>query len=153
MSPLESNYVVNFSFATQNDIPFKFGDHAPEETAWRRSSEFPFSLLNAIMLMKPAHVMGIGFDRSRIYRNSADQLVYKDTEKRIHLENIVFPKTDRNITSGLINYISEYINTNIDFSYEQYISDIQSLTNKIGFKLFEMIVKALNQLSFSTANF
>ena len=58
--------------ATQN---FKFGDHAPIENAWRKSSEYPFAVLTAMLLNKPAKTMGLGFDVSRINKNLANQWV------------------------------------------------------------------------------
>ena len=135
VSPLESGYAKNFAYARQTTVEFKFGDHAPEETAWRRSSDYPFALLVAMIILRPAHTMGVGFDRARIIRDKVGNLVYNNTNKRIQLDNLVFPQIGSNITSGLVNYISNYINTNTNFTYAEYISDIQNIKNKIGFKL------------------
>ena len=135
LSPLESGYVQNFSYAVQRNIPFKFGDHAPEETAWRRSSDYPFALLVAMILLRPAHTIGIGYDRSRISRDKAGNYVYTDTDKRITTKDIVFPKINGNISGGLINFVSEYVSLNNEFTYSKYISDITNIKNKLGFKL------------------
>ena len=135
LSPLESGFAQNFSYSIQRNIPFKFGDHAPEETAWRRSSDYPFALLVAMVLLRPAHTIGIGYDRSRVVRNIAGNFVYKDTDKRITTKDIVFPKINGNITGGLVNYISEYISLNNEFTYSKYISNITNIRNKLGFKL------------------
>jgi hypothetical protein len=135
LSPLESGYVNNFSFARQNNLEYVFGDHAPVETAWRRSSDYPFALLLAMLLLRPAHTMGIGLDRSRINRDKVGNLVYSNTNKRIKLDNILFPQLDKSITSGFLNYISNYINTDTEFTYSQYVSDIKNIKNKLGFKL------------------
>ena len=86
LSPLDSGYVNEFSFVTQKGKRFKFGDHTPAETAWRRSSEYPFALIKAIMLNRPAKVLGVGFDRSRVCRDYTNQLAYKaDVTRRIKL--------------------------------------------------------------------
>ena len=135
LSPLESNYVRNFSFARQNNLDFKFGDMAPTETAWKRSSDYPFALLNAMLVLRPAHTLGIGLDRSRIARDKVGNLVYTSTNKRVNLNEIIFPQVDGNITGGFLNYISNYINTDTEFTYDQYIDDIKNINNKIGFKL------------------
>ena len=135
LSPLESGYAKNFNFARQNNLSYKFGDHAPVETAWRRSSDFPFSLVVAMVLLRPAHTMGIGFDRSRIKRDKVGNLVYSNTNRRIRLNEIVFPQDDSNITGGFLNYISNYINTDTEFTYNQYIENIKNIKNKLGFKL------------------
>jgi len=135
LSPLESGYAQNFSFAPQKSIAFKFGDHAPEETAWRRSSDYPFALLVAMVLLRPAHTIGIGFDRSRISRDISGNLVYTDTNKRINLSNLVFPGVDSVISGGLVQYIRFYVGLNTEFTYDKYISDVKNIQNKIGFKL------------------
>ena len=135
LSPLESGYVANFSFSVQSQQLFKFGDEAPTETAWRRSSGYPFSLMIAALLTKPAHTMGVGFDRSRMQRDVAGNLVYSQTGKRINTANLVFPKVGTNISGGFVNYISEYINSNSQYPYTTYVDNLTRLTNKLGFKL------------------
>ena len=138
VDPLQSGYAKEFSYNVSKDVPFVFGDHAPVETAWRRSSDYVFSLLVALMLNRPAEVVGKGFDRSRISRDLAGNIVYNN-KKRIRLADIVFPKTKTNSvtnqTLGLINYISDYMTSNLSTNYENYISSLTSLTNQIGFKL------------------
>ena len=72
---------------------FVFGDEAPVETAWRRSSHYPFSLMRTWMLSQPAQFFGLAFDRSRIARKLAGQLVYTDTSKRINLAELKYQYT------------------------------------------------------------
>ena len=49
LSPLDSNYAKNY-ISNRTQEPFVFGDQAPTENAWRRSSEYPFSLVTAWIL-------------------------------------------------------------------------------------------------------
>ena len=139
ISPLESGYAKQFSYNVSRRATFAFGDEAPTETAWRRSSEYPFALLTAILLNRPAEIMGIGFDRSRTARDKTGNLIYTETNKRIRLEDLVFPKTvvDRKniFTAGFVNYIAEYLTTNLNTRYETYIEVVTNLKNQIGFKL------------------
>ena len=135
LSPLDSGYVNNFSFARQRANTFKFGDEAPTETAWRRSSAYPFSLMIASIITRPAHTMGVGFDRARMSRCIAGNIVYSSTNKRINTASLVFPKIDFAVTGGLVNYISEYINSNTEFQYETYTDNVKRITNKLGFKV------------------
>ena len=135
LSPLDSGYVANFSYAIQSKYNFVFGDEAPTESAWRRSSGYPFSLMIAAVLQKPAYTMGVGFDRARIQRDLAGNLVYSATNKRINTANLVFPRIDQNIASGFINYIAGYISNNIETQYTEYTENLKALTNKLGFKL------------------
>ena len=135
LSPLESGYAQNFSFSVQRGIEYKFGDHAPTETAWRRSSDYPFALLVAMTLLRPAHTIGIGFDRSRISKDKAGNFVYTNSSKRINTKDIVFPGINSNITSGLVNYVNAYVGLNTQFTYQTYINNIKNINNKLGFKL------------------
>ena len=43
------------------------------------------------MLSQPAQFFGLAFDRSRIARNLAGQLVYTDTSQRINLAELKYP--------------------------------------------------------------
>ena len=139
LSPLQSNYVREFSYVTSKNVKFKFGDEAPTETAWRRSSEYPFSLLTAMLLMRPAQVFGIGFERSYITRDVAGNLVSTQTHKRQSISTATFPKTKTNgsinLTCGLINYVSSFMSNNITSSYESYVYDLQNIKTQLGFKL------------------
>jgi len=56
---------------------FRFGDQAPIESAWRRSAEYPFSLITALTILRPSQVFASCFDRVRQYRDDTGQLVYK----------------------------------------------------------------------------
>ena len=139
LSPLESSYAQNFSYVLQRNELFAFGDEGPTETAWRRSSSYPFSFLIACIVNKPALTLGIGFDRSRTIRDLSGDLVYRDTNKRINLENFVFPKvvneTQTTITSGLVNLISEYVTKNKTSNYESYVNNLRLLKNQLGIKV------------------
>ena len=109
LSPLDSNYAKDYiSNRTQN--PFVFGDESPTETAWRRSSEYPFALMIAWMLNQPTKIIGLGYDRARIKRNPAQEVIYSETNKRLRLEDLVFHKTDqdkeRKNKSGFVNYVA-----------------------------------------------
>jgi len=137
-SPIASSYAKNFfyRYTTQN---WKFGDEAPVETAWRRSSDYAFALIKAWLLNQPAKVMGIGFDVSRITKNLAGQYVYTNTLKPITLKDIQVPNTyedtQRVQTSGLVNYIYNLVASNILTVYDDYKEDLSRLTNQLGFKL------------------
>ena len=137
-SPLDTAFASNFFFrnATQN---FKFGDQSPVETAWRRSSEYPFALLTAWVLSNPAKVLGIGYDLSRIEKNLVGQKIYSATGKFITNNNLIFPNTHaentKTLTSGLVNYIHNYVASNILEVYDEYKSNLNNITNRLGFKL------------------
>ncbi len=138
LSPIASNTAKNFIYRYTNQS-FDFGDEAPVETAWRRSSEYPFALIKAWLLNQPSKVMGIGFDLSRIEKNLVGQYVYKDTQKHIVLENLHVPNTyndaTRIQTSGLVNFIYNFVASNILNVYDDYKNDLTSIRNQLGLKL------------------
>lgn len=137
-TPIDVNYAKNFFFRY---VPsnWKFGDEAPVETAWRRSSEYPFALLRAYLLNKPAEVMGITFDYSRVFKNLAGQYVYSETLKNVKLSDYVLPNTyqdnARVSTSGLVNYLYNLLASNILTVYDDYKNDLANLKNQLGMKI------------------
>jgi len=138
LSPLDSKYAKDFQIqsATQN---FKFGDQAPIENAWRKSSEYPFAVLTAMLLNKPAKTMGLGFDISRISKNLANQWTNVDTNSPIVIKDLKLPNTFqsaiRTNTSGLVNYIYNLVASDILTVYDGYVNDLASITNQIGIKI------------------
>ena len=90
------------------DIPgrqmtWKFGDQAPAETAWRRSSSYPFSVMKLLALTKPAKFFSNYFDLSRLSKNISGNQISSDTgvrptlsSGRYHLE------TETNLATGVI---------------------------------------------------
>ena len=138
ISPLESGLAKDFNLSTTTDN-FIFGDQAPVETAWRRSSEYPFSLITAWCLLQPTKIIGIGFDISRIQRNIAGNLIYTETNKSIQTSSLLFPSisTDESLvlTSGLSTYISNYMVNGIRENYNLYQEKLTRLTNQLAIKL------------------
>ena len=138
LSPLDSRYAKNFDIrsATQN---FKFGDRSPIENTWRRSSEYPFAILTAMLLNKPAKTMGLGFDVSRITKNLSNQWVDVDTNKPIVIKDLTLPNTfdaaTRTSTAGLVNYIYNLTASDILTVYNGYKNDLATITNQIGIKI------------------
>jgi len=137
-SPLASGYAQNFVDRLGRDS-FKFGDQAPAESAWRRSSEYPFSLLTSRVLNQPNATFATGFDLSRMKRNQVGQIIYTETGKAIRLEDIAFPNatvdTKRVITSGLVNYVYDYLASNVLLSYNTYKEQLAGLRNQLSFKV------------------
>ena len=138
LSPLDSRYAKEFNIrsATNN---FKFGDYTPVENAWRKSSEYPFAVLTAMLLNKPAKTMGLCFDISRISKNLANQWVDTTTNKPIVLKDLNLPNTvesdTRTNTAGLVNYIYNLVASDILSVYNGYTTELASITNQIGIKV------------------
>ena len=136
--PIDAGYVRNYT-SSSIDNSFVFGDGAPVEAAWRRSSEFPFSLIKSFVVNKPSKTFATGFDRIRQVRDLSGQIVYTASNKRFKLTDIIYPNTvddtTQVYTAGLINYIANYMTADVLKSYSNYKSDLASLKNQIGFKI------------------
>jgi hypothetical protein len=125
------------------DNNFVFGDGSPVESAWARSSYYPFSVIIASILLTPAKSFGILLDRSRISRNVAGQLVYSETGLRIKPSDIVLPSvyssTTRVQTAGLVNYIVDlifnYIFSNNIVGYNSYATDLATMDVKLSYRV------------------
>ena len=145
LPPLDIGWVSNYQPDTI-DYSFVFGDGAPVETAWRNSSDYRFSVIKAFVLNKPSVAFSTGFDRINQVRNSAGEIVYKTTSKRINLKDIIFPNTPdedtQTYTSGLINYVSNYMASDVLKSYSDYKNNIKNINNQLGFKLAGFTDKA-----------
>ena len=138
ISPSTAN-LARGTFTNSTSAQFKFGDVSPVEAAWRRSSFYPFSVILASMLLTPSKTFGTLLDRSRIVRNLTGQLVYKDTGLRIKPSDIVLPSiyssSSRVQTSGIINYLVNYILSDNLKSYNSYFYDLQNITSKLSYRV------------------
>lgn len=138
ISPYYAGHINGYIKPTAEGY-YTFGDVGPVESAWRRSSYYAFAVIQTALLLQPNTVLGTCLDRSRIIRNLNNQLVYAETGLRIRLADMVIPSTalssSRTFTSGLINYIIDYITSDVTLLVTQYESDLANITNKISSKL------------------
>ena len=138
LSPQSAGFTSGF--VSENiDASFKFGDEAPAETAWRRSGEYPFSLIKSWILNQPNKVIGLGFDTSRMKKSLSGQWIYTASNKAITPTDIVYPNiiTDpaEVLTSGLINYVIEYLTSEATTDVASYKEQFKLVKNQLGIKL------------------
>lgn len=129
---------------------YVFGDVGPVESAWRRSSFYPFSIIITAMLLKPAKTFGLLLDRSRIKRNLAGQIVYTDTEVVIAPKDVILPSiyssTSVAYTAGIINYIVDYILSDNLKSYKTYKYDLENVNANLSYRISGFTSKEKFQL-------
>ena len=131
LAPASTNYISGIARYTGS---WQFGDVAPVEAAWRRSSEFKFSLLNTLILMYPSLMFSTMFDVSRTKRNPAGQLVYSETGTRITLASIISQPTV--LTAGIINYVYDYLNSSESTELSSdYISSLSSINSTLSLRV------------------
>jgi len=133
ISPYSSSFAQQLVVFKSN-TKFEFGDYAPIETAWRRSGEFPFAILIAWMILQPAKIFGLGFDRANTIRDNSGNISYSITGKRLKISDIVFPSNSVVNTAGIVNYLVDYLTDNTT-RYTDYISEITTLSNQLAFKV------------------
>ena len=137
-SPIESGFTSGFISASIN-ASFAFGDQAPAETAWRRSGEYPFSLIKSWILNQPNKVLGLGFDSSRMKKSLSGQWIYTASNKAISPKDIVYPNVITDTvevnTAGLINYIIDYLGSEATTDVASYKESFSSIKNQLGVKL------------------
>ena len=101
-----------FDSATLN-YTYAIGDQGPVESAWRRTSEFPYAIQRAIALLKPAIYFGTLIDTSRYEPNlNIGQFAVTGINKKITPTNIVL---NGELVSGNITRASSYINWVTDY--------------------------------------
>ena len=144
LDPLQIGLILDL------DIPgrqngWKFGDQAPAETAWRRSSAYPFSVMKTLALTKPAKFFSNLFDPSRTSTNTGGNQIDTDTNIRrtlatakYHLEtetNTATGVTTRYQTAGYQPYVVNYlISKNLD-SKTFYYDKMKNLSVQLAYKL------------------
>ena len=138
LAPLEANVVQNFNQRAASKS-FEFGDYSPVESAWRKSSDFPFACIRAMLLSNPADTFAKAFDVANMTINIGNQRTYKHTGKFIENKNIVFPntyeETQRNLTSGLVNYIYNLVASDILSVHRTYVEEVKKLEINLSFRL------------------
>ena len=123
--------VKNFN-SNQASGNYKIGDCAPVESAWRRSSDYPYAVQQALALSHPAFYFGSLVDIGRYYKNTdLNQYVLSDTLQRITPDTINLNGVTVNgvvaRSASYINWIAEYLrNQGIDPAVKltEYLSNV-----------------------------
>jgi len=83
------------------------GDHGPAETAWRKSSAFPYAVQTLLALTKPAQYFSLMADRDRYtYNTDFNQYLY-DERHRIDSRKVEILEEDT-FKHSYINWIVDY---------------------------------------------
>ena len=132
--------VVKSFNSTKTSASWAVGDIGPAENAWRRSSDYPYALQQAIAVLKPAFYFGSLMNVDNYARNSKlDQYVLSNTLQRITLDKIKvngkMPDSTIQRTIGYINWIGDYqTNLGID-PYTKLNSYFSKLSLRLSYKV------------------
>jgi len=144
LDPLAAGLIDNFDIPGRQNA-WKFGDQAPAETSWRRSSSYPFTVMKTLALTKPAKFFSNFFDPSRLTTNTAGNQIDKDTGIRISLATAKYHlETETDLATGVISryqtagyqplVVNYLISQNLD-SKIFYYDKMKNLTVQLAYKL------------------
>ena len=93
---------------------WSIGNHGPAETAWRRSSDYPFAMQMSMALTKPARYFGTMLNiQNYKFNNSLNQYLVTTTNNHLKQSDIVVNGTTTNLlinrASGYLNWIADYL--------------------------------------------
>jgi hypothetical protein len=138
LSPLDSNLAKGFALVTSKD-KFNFGDQAPVETAWRRSSEYPYAIMIVLSVLRSSEFIGKFWDRFTIKRNLAGQIYNTLGGEKVSPNDLPFSDEKLNeqtrMTSGLANFIDEYVSIEKFIDFDYYKELLQGLNVKLSYRL------------------
>ena len=144
LDPLAAGLVDNFDIPGRQNA-WKFGDQAPAETSWRRSSSYPFTVIKTLALTKPAKFFSNLFDPSRLTTNVSGNQIYKDTgirktlaKAKYHLEtetNLSTSVITRYQTSGYQPFIVNFLTSKNLNSKTFYYDKMKNLSVQLAYKL------------------
>ena len=133
LSPLDSGLATNYTLVN-NQGDYKLGDLSPSEYAWRSSSEWPFSVVIALSLLKPFEFITDNFDKSRMTVNKLGQTVFSETGVFVKLSDMKVPTVGNFNVSGLISFVTSYIRSK-NLNPEQLITRINNLDVKLSSRI------------------
>lgn len=139
-------HVINILVANTR-LPWKFGDWGAAETAWRRSSYWPFVVQKLLALTKPATYAAMLYDPARLTKNAADQWVYGNNDQFVDLKSMPVQGVNDYATSGYSVYVCEVgRQRNINYNNEL-TNDLQNLDINLFYKVGGFVDKSQLQVS------
>jgi len=136
----EKILVADFDSAKAN-ISFAVGDIGPAELAWRRSSDYPFSVNLSMALMKPAKYFGLLIDIENYKRNlTTAQFTYKESGQHLTPSQITINGYNDNGTtqraSSYVNWVRDYIkNLGINDASTLVYKTLRNLNLQLSYKM------------------
>ena len=109
-----------------------FNEYGPAETAWRRSSYWPFILQKLLALTRPADYAALLYDPIRLTKNIAGQWTYGDNYEFLSPKIVKIHSDGSDITTGYSVFVSELGRLRTG----NYIQELKSDLEYIDFNLF-----------------
>ena len=147
----KSEQVINITADGTQSKPWKFGDGAPVENAWKYSVTYPFAIAELLCLSNPGGFATVFSDPTKIIKASANYKKYVDTTSR---KNWKFKDEDNFNIHGDVDSNGDMI-TNIGYSQfihswlsfqglntsVQFAEKVRNLNTKLGHRISGFIDK------------
>jgi hypothetical protein len=136
--PPQEKLIRNFD-GKEFSQSYSVGDHGPVESAWRRSSEYPYALQRAMALLKPARYFGLLFDVTAYSKDIVLDQYILQSNKRVSptIVPVNGETVDGNTTRAIsyINWIHGYL-TSLGLNAANKIRNVlDNLDVKLGYKV------------------
>lgn len=130
------NLLINYTPSGER-ASWVFGDQGPVETAWRRSSYYPFAIQKLLALTKPSKYCSLMYDTSRIQKNIAGQWTYGEGLNFAFLSimDVTLQGINYSLTTGYSVYVSEVGRQRSQNYNAELKSDIDYLTYNLFHKV------------------
>ena len=155
LTPAFSNIANNVDYLKTTD-PWKFGDVGPVESAWRKSSLWPYAVQILLALTKPAKYSSVLFDTSRMVKNLAGQYVYEPTGKFLNPSDLViFQDTTTNgiiLSSGYSVFLVESGRQKNRNYITKLKNQLKNITFKLSYKVGGFVSKDKLKISIDSVN-
>jgi hypothetical protein len=112
-----------------------FGDSGPAETAWRRSSYWPFAVQRLLALLKPSDYTSLCYDVSRMEKNIAGQWTYGANYRFLNLSEISISGDHNSLNSGYSVMLTEIGLQRTS----QFINQLKDDLTYVDFNLFNKV--------------
>ena len=97
-------------FIEEQDQNWTLSDFGPAQSAWMKSSEWPFVAQIMCALMKPAKYFALSYNTDAIIRSGlTGNIVNKTTNKQTQRSDFVIPFVDQTLVNGYSTYIANYM--------------------------------------------
>jgi hypothetical protein len=114
---------------------WKIGDQGPAETAWRRSSFWPFAVQRLLALAKPASYCALMYDPFNMNIDSAGQWSYGTNRTLPNLSKLPIHGENGIATTGYSVFVSEIGKQRV----QTYIADLRRDLDNVKFQLFHKV--------------
>jgi len=124
------------------NFSWSVGEQGPAETAWRRSSSWPFAVQKLLLLTRPAKYASLMYDPCQIKKNIVGQWVSVKDQSFLKLKNLyIHGENEIPTNSGYSVYLSE----NGQRLDKNYISKLRNDLTYANFNLFYPVAGFINK--------